>query len=78
VDPAADAALAAERHVVRELGATCYTPVGVLCEADGRMRAFVGRPDGSAWVRDEVVGDGAPELLAGRLRAVGAMELLAA
>jgi hydroxymethylbilane synthase len=78
VDRATDGALAAERHVVRELGATCHTPVGVLCDADGTMRAFVGRPDGSAWVRDEVAGDGAPALLADRLRAVGAMELLEA
>jgi hydroxymethylbilane synthase len=77
VDAATDAALAAERHVVHALGATCHTPVGV--HRDGTtIRAFVGRPDGSAWVRDEVGGDGAPELLVERLRSVGAMELLAA
>jgi len=77
VDGVTDAALAAERHVVRELGATCYTPVGVHWDGD-TIHAFVGRPDGSAWVRDAVSGDGAPELLVERLRSVGAMELLGA
>jgi hydroxymethylbilane synthase len=77
VDPRTNAALAAERHVVHALGATCHTPVGVFHDG-GTMRAFVGRPDGSAWVRDEVGGDGAPDVLIERLRAVGAMELLEA
>jgi hydroxymethylbilane synthase len=76
VDGPADAALAAERQVVQALGATCHTPVGVLHDGDGTIRAFVGRPDGSAWVRDEVGGHGAAQTLVARLRSVGAMELL--
>jgi hydroxymethylbilane synthase len=77
VDPATDAALRTERRVVHALGATCHTPVGVYDDG-ATVRAFVGRPDGSAWVRDEVGGDGAGELLVSRLRAVGAMELIEA
>ncbi|MBI5106782.1 MAG: hydroxymethylbilane synthase [Solirubrobacterales bacterium] len=80
VDPAADAALAAERHVVAAIGATCHTPVGI--HHDGTtLRAFVGRPDGSAWVRDEISVPTHPTdaaaLLVERLEAVGAMELIA-
>ena len=46
-----------------------------------RLRAFVGRADGSAWVRDELTGAD-PEALGGevarRLRAAGADEVLGA
>jgi hydroxymethylbilane synthase len=68
------ACLRAERAAVRVLGATCRTPVGI--HADGaRVRGFVGRPDGSAWILDEVEGlDG--EALARRLLAAGAGEML--
>jgi hydroxymethylbilane synthase len=77
-------ALTAERAVVRELEADCHTPVGAHAAhtADGalRVRAFVGRADGSAWVRDELCGD-EPEVLGAevgrRLRAAGADEILA-
>jgi hydroxymethylbilane synthase len=74
-DPAAHAALDAERAAVRVLEADCHTPVGI--HADGRsVRGFVGRPDGSAWVLDEVEGlDG--EALAHRMLAAGAREILA-
>jgi hydroxymethylbilane synthase len=71
------ACLSAERAVVRELAASCHTPVGVLAQfvADSlQLRAFVGLPDGSAWLTDEVEGDG--ELLASRLLAAGAADLL--
>jgi hydroxymethylbilane synthase len=51
------ACLAAERAVVRELAASCHTPVGVHAEAE-RIRAFAGLPDGSTWMVDEVaIGD---------------------
>jgi hydroxymethylbilane synthase len=68
------AALDAERAAVRVLEADCHTPVGI--HADGRtVRGFVGRPDGSAWVLDEVEGyDG--EALARRMLAAGAREIL--
>jgi hydroxymethylbilane synthase len=73
-DAASHAALEAERAAVRVLEADCHTPVGI--HADGRtVRGFVGRPDGSAWVLDEVESlDG--ELLARRMLAAGAREIL--
>lgn len=46
-------ALACERALVRALDADCDTPVGAFA-AGGRVRAFLGRPDGSAWLRDEL------------------------
>jgi hydroxymethylbilane synthase len=47
------ACLRAERAAVRELAASCHTPVGI--HADGvRTRGFAGLPDGSEWVADEV------------------------
>jgi hydroxymethylbilane synthase len=78
VDAGADAALRAERHVVEALDATCDTPVGV--HHDGvALHAFVGLPDGSAWLRDSVTttGDDAAELLVERLESMGVRELLA-
>jgi hydroxymethylbilane synthase len=77
VDLAADAALRAERVVVEALDATCDTPVGV--HHDGvALHAFVGLPDGSAWLRDTVAttGDDAAALIVDRLDAMGARELL--
>jgi hydroxymethylbilane synthase len=71
---ATHAALDAERHVVRELEATCHTPVGVLA-ARGVVRGFVGLPDGSEWLAEEAATGG--ELAAALLRA-GAIELLRA
>ncbi len=68
------AALDAERFVVRELEASCHTPIGVL-SLEGRMRAFVGMPDGSEWIVEEA--DSAQERTR-RLRAAGAVELLRA
>ena len=77
-------ALRAERTVVRVLDADCHTPVGAHARplSDGRLalHAFVGAPDGSAWVRDELEGD-IPEALgadvARRLLSAGAREVLA-
>ncbi|MEO8690899.1 MAG: hydroxymethylbilane synthase [Solirubrobacteraceae bacterium] len=67
--------LEAERAAVRVLGATCHTPVGIHAK-DGTIRGFVGLPDGSAWVADELVGaDG--EALARRMLSAGARDLLA-
>ena len=51
------ACLRAERAAVRELEASCHSPVGVHAEldADGlRVRGFAGLPDGSSWVVDEL------------------------
>jgi hydroxymethylbilane synthase len=82
-----DACLVEERNVVRLLRATCNTPIGVHAtgseEGSMKLTAFVGLPDGSRWVRDELelpfldatslIGDNVTE----RLRAAGADELLA-
>jgi hydroxymethylbilane synthase len=76
-------ALVAERAVVRALDADCHTPVGAHASplaGDGlTLRAFVGAPDGSAWVRDELDGDEAEALgaeVARRLLSAGAREVL--
>jgi hydroxymethylbilane synthase len=73
------ACLRAERAAVRELAASCHTPVGI--HADGvTIRGFAGLPDGSEWLVDEVAMDGddaAPEL-ARRMLAAGAADLLRA
>jgi hydroxymethylbilane synthase len=86
-DPATTTCLRAERALVRALEADCHTPMGAHATHDaatGRLtlRAFVGRADGSAWLRDEVsdLPPGDPERLgeavARRLLAAGAAEVL--
>jgi hydroxymethylbilane synthase len=78
--------LTAERALVGRLEASCHTPVGAHARLGGdslSLTAFVGLPDGSAWVRDAAEGDpGEPVALgvevAERLLAAGAGELLAA
>jgi hydroxymethylbilane synthase len=82
-DAEATACVSAERELVRALGASCNTPVGAYAISVGagelELRAWVGVPDGSAWVSDRL--RGAPARLgasvAERLLAVGAGELLA-
>jgi hydroxymethylbilane synthase len=73
--PATMTALRAERAAVRVLDASCHTPVGIHAQ-DGTIRGFVGLPDGSAWVADEIAGEDGEEL-ARRMLAAGAGELLA-
>lgn len=86
-DPATHACLRAEREVVRGLDADCHTPMGAhatLGDADTMtLAAFVGRPDGGAWLRDTLTIAGAdadPEAfgaqVAERLVAAGALEVL--
>jgi hydroxymethylbilane synthase len=79
--------LTEERAVVRQLRATCNTPIGVHAvktpDDTLRLTAFVGLPDGSRWIRDELempfpqatslIGLNVAE----RLRRAGADELLA-
>jgi len=86
-DPHVAACLEAERSLARALGASCNTPLGAhaTLAQDGAMtlRAFLGLPDGSAWLRDELTDPlgASPEALgaqvAERMRASGADELLA-
>jgi hydroxymethylbilane synthase len=86
VDEVALRELTAERTLVALLEATCASPIGVHAEAgeEGRMRieGFIGLPDGSEWLRDDLEGDSAEPIalgaeLAKRLLAAGAGDLLA-
>ena len=72
-DPAARAALLAERAVAAALGASCRTALGVHAVGD-RVRAWAGLPDGSEWLADEA---GGPAAVAERMLAAGAETLLA-
>ena len=84
-DAGAFECLLAERALARALGADCHTPLGahaVRVAGQLHVRAWVGLPDGSTWVSDELLGDEAsPEELgrelATRLELVGAGEILA-
>jgi len=82
-DQASEQALAAERALATALGASCQTPIGAHAKplADGTLElsAFVGRADGSSWLRDSQRGADPVALgaaLAERLLSVGAGELL--
>jgi hydroxymethylbilane synthase len=83
-DPDALAALTAERALVTALQATCNTPIGAWaqCESDAlRLTAFVGLPDGSRWIRDELDGAAGDPVALGRevarrLETAGARDLL--
>ena len=83
-DADAFACLLAERALARALDASCHTPLGAhaeLSRGELRLRAWVGLPDGSAWVRDELVGDVShPETLGhdlgARLKLAGAEQIL--
>jgi hydroxymethylbilane synthase len=83
-DPAATAAVGAERALTRALGASCNSAVGAWARpaADGRLElaAWVGRPDGSAWLADRVHGaaDEVGAICAERMLSAGARELLEA
>ena len=69
------------------LGASCNTPLGALADLGGdrphrgnslRLRGWVGLPDGSHWIADELSGrfDEVGREMAERMLAVGAGELL--
>jgi hydroxymethylbilane synthase len=84
-DPPAFACLLAERALALELGASCHTPLGAHAQPReaGRLhlRAWIGLPDGSAWVADELLGEIEAAALLGRavaerMRVVGGAELL--
>lgn len=82
VDSDATACVMAERELTRLLGASCNTPVGafarVVSGGELELRAWVGRPDGSAWVSDGLRGPASEvgRAVADRLLAAGAAELL--
>jgi hydroxymethylbilane synthase len=79
------ACLQAERAVASALDASCHTPLGAYASPAGcgclGLRAWVGLPDGSAWIVDELLGgfyDPASlgRRVAERLSAAGAGEML--
>jgi hydroxymethylbilane synthase len=80
--PSTEACLAAERALVAALQADCDTPMGAhAIGVDGGLllTAFVGRADGTAWIRDQLEGkdpDALGTAVAERLRAAGAQEIL--
>jgi len=82
-DPLSRACVEAERQLVHALGASCHTPVGAHARErdDGRLHivGWVGLPDGSAWLHDELDGDAADvgTRCAERMLSSGAAELLA-
>jgi hydroxymethylbilane synthase len=85
-DDDALACLLAERALARELDASCHTPLGAYAVPAGcgclNLRAWVGLPDGSAWVSDELLGgfydpEALGKRVAERMRSAGAGDLLA-
>lgn len=89
-DPPATARVTAEREVVRALGASCHTPLGVharwlgdadrAAEVEIELSAWLGLVDGSHWIYDRVTGPAevVARRLVERLNSVGAGELLRA
>ncbi len=81
-DPIAERCVMSERALASVLEATCASPLGALAvpvsDGDVTLRAWVGLPDGSHWIADELTGsvDEIAGRLAERMRAVGARELL--
>jgi hydroxymethylbilane synthase len=84
-DKDAFACLLAERALAGALGASCHTPLGAYAVPAGcgclHLRAWIGLPDGSEWVSDELLGgfydpDALGRRVAERLQAVGAGEML--
>jgi hydroxymethylbilane synthase len=81
-DARAGACVSAERELTRALGASCNTPVGAHAQSlDGgelQLTAWVGLPDGSAWLIDRVCAEppGLGLVVAERMLAAGAGELL--
>jgi hydroxymethylbilane synthase len=79
------ACLLAERALARELDASCHTPLGAHASPAGGggllLRAWVGLPDGSEWITDELLADAADpgalgRGLAERMTLAGAGDLL--
>ncbi len=84
LDRDATACLTAERTLAQALDASCNTPLGAYATTTGRdllLRAWVGLPDGSEWVADELLGDFHEPVdlgrrMAERMEGVGARDLL--
>lgn len=84
-DPAAHAAVTAERAFSRRLGGSCQSPIAAFAELEAKdhltLRGLVAEPDGSRLIRDSVAGKAADaealgDRLAERVLDAGAGELL--
>ena len=81
-DPVTERCVMAERALASSLNATCATPLGAnAVPASGHdvtLRAWIGLPDGSHWIKDELTGqaDHVGAQMAERMIAAGARELL--
>jgi hydroxymethylbilane synthase len=81
-DPNSERCVIAERALASHLNATCNTPLGASSvPASGTevtLRTWVGLPDGSHWIADELTGPAieVAQAVAERMRAAGASELL--
>ena len=81
-DPVAELCVMSERALASHLNATCATPLGASAvpasDSDVRLKAWIGLPDGSHWIQDELTGDaaGVAASVAERMLAAGARELL--
>lgn len=85
LDREASECLRAERALAAALGASCDTPLGAHAAPAGcgclLLRAWLGLPDGSAWIADELLGgfydaEALGARVAERMLAAGAEELL--
>ncbi len=81
-DAEAHACLSAERELTRQLGASCNSSVAAHARPARNgafeLRAWVGLPDGSAWIADRLMGEpaGLGFAVAERMLAAGAGELI--
>lgn len=81
-DPITERCVMSERALASHLGATCATPLGASAVPasghDVTLRAWVGLPDGSHWIEDELSGpaDQVGAQVAERMKTAGASELL--
>jgi hydroxymethylbilane synthase len=81
-DPEAERCVIAERALASHLNATCNTPLGASAVPasgnDVTLRTWLGLPDGSHWITDELTGEASHVAteIAERMKSAGASELL--
>jgi hydroxymethylbilane synthase len=81
-DQEAERCVMSERALASDLNATCNTPLGASAVPasgiDVTLKAWIGLPDGSQWIADELTGPSAEvgAHVAERMTAAGARELL--
>ncbi len=81
-DESAERCVISERALASHLNATCATPLGASAVPasgnDVTLKAWIGLPDGTHWIADELTGDAGDvaSRVAERLTSAGARELL--